>query len=715
MDLREIAMTDFILLQDNWTSANCLVLLERLQPLYTIIFNEQMPDQYYLIKASELSQHLTSKPNAIYLAEVLATTTYVPVPALDGGSEADDAPDQCVVLEAGYPIGFYDASIPPDARTLRGGSKNVGVSASPKFELSSLIVAGPDIMPLDGVASILVLLSAESIANAKNVLPLDLPQGTTVDIIIMTRQGLVVEGEADGQLVIPAEGETLPLLFRLRGVETGQGKYTLFAFHNRQPLGALYLDIQVVPTSLISQTNQRKAVYPLQSLGVFSPGLPHLTLERKLMGKRDMTPLLPSQKLQQDDSLPSTGSPISLPQIVWQDCEPEQLVQNLQPSRGFNKTNPQWKKLLADELQTLLVRIFSDAEMILVTPLTPGYSGAKVLKVQPFIGGSGGGGLFVVKFGEVRAIAQEYANYQKYVFFHNKSGRYTAAFKWEQTVNIGGILYAFAGTDLRGTRDFGVAYQQWEFPKIQEVLDNLFHRACSSWYESTEPLYPLNLTQAYQPQGNSALQELERLVMEHLPTVQFQQTLTFTSFQRTPSRHFLNPFRVSGVTHSLTRPTYKSITHGDLNQRNILVDRLGYPWLIDFQSTGPSHVLRDVATLDAVTRFQLLASSQANLDEFLALEETLGTIQYFNQLENLPETTSIDNPALAKVYQTVLYLRKLACWMVRDQEKDMSEYYIALFYITLDTLQYFRLENEQRERALLSASLLIDTLGLGKE
>jgi hypothetical protein len=45
-------------------------------------------------------------------------------------------------------------------------------------------------------------------------------------------------------------------------------------------------------------------------------------------------------------------------------------------------------------------------------------------------------------------------------------------------------------------------------------------------------------------------------------------------------------------------PTYRSITHGDLNGGNIFVDKGGRPWLIDFFKSGWGPVLRDLAELE---------------------------------------------------------------------------------------------------------------------
>jgi hypothetical protein len=439
------------------------------------------------------------------------------------------------------------------------------------------------------------------------------------------------------------------------------------------------------------------------------------------MGKKEITPPLKRTSIRQSTGATSASAiaaTVPHPHIIWEGDEPEQLLHGItiNQDRGALSKKADAKKLVG-ELEALLTRLFVETDAIVVSSLSPGFSKARVLKVQPCFIGSGGGGFFVIKFGAAQIIEQEHANYQRYVFFYNNSGRFTAAFRYEQTVHLGAILYGLAGGDFRDTHDFGVVYQQCDYKKIEEILDNLFNTICEGWYKNPQPLYPLNLTTTYQQQSGTSAKQLEKDIKKLLPMVRFQQTLTFLSLKKGPAHTFPNPFTILKAGHPLTRYVYTTITHGDLNQRNILVDHLGYPWLIDFQNTGPGHILRDVATLDAVTRFQLLTPDQATLDEFLAIEETFYAARRFQQLENLPLSPAIDNPALTRAYQTVLYLRKMARLLVRDLEqeqegKDMDEYYIALFYITLETLQYSSLSPLQHERALLSASLLVEQLGL---
>ena len=205
-------------------------------------------------------------------------------------------------------------------------------------------------------------------------------------------------------------------------------------------------------------------------------------------------------------------------------------------------------------------------------------------------------------------------------------------------------------------------------------------------------------------------EEVEATALQPLAVAKHQQKLYFKELNNWQA--FTDPFRaIAG--QSFIYSTYTSITHGDLNQHNLLIDAAGYPWLIDFQDTGRGHILHDIAELDAVVRFQLLTAEEATLEERAEIEKNLCTPHQFSQLVQLADSIPTKNKALARAYTTVIHLRTLANQLVaRNRNNDMSEYYVALLYNALNTLRFLSLSTLQREHALLSASLLADRLGL---
>jgi hypothetical protein len=228
------------------------------------------------------------------------------------------------------------------------------------------------------------------------------------------------------------------------------------------------------------------------------------------------------------------------------------------------------------------------------------------------------------------------------------------------------------------------------------------------WYSGMGNMQPHDLTADYQRSLGTMAEIMEEIDEGQMLHLQKQQRFQLPSL---PSeRTFTNPFfYISERTY--TCPTYTCITHGDLNQHNILLDTQGNAWLIDFQDTGQSHFLRDLTMLDSVIRYQLVLSEEATLEELLSMEETLLSVRNYSHLKRIVNKFPTDNKALAKAYASIIHLRKLVGKITGLKvSDDMSEYYIGLLYHAMNTLRFSSLSLLQREHALLCSSLLIDIL-----
>jgi CheY-like chemotaxis protein len=388
----------------------------------------------------------------------------------------------------------------------------------------------------------------------------------------------------------------------------------------------------------------------------------------------------------------------------------EQIVLALEVGGSSVKRDTSLFTQLIAELDDLLCRLFHEAKGIIVRPLIQGNSGMGVLRIQPFYKNKGMGRESIVKFGDVWQIEKEYMNFKEYVEPFLGSGRNTTILDMRRTTHLAGIVYSLLGTGSDELIDFGDFYHQADLSQIKKTLEQLFLNTCAAWYANHEYPQPLDLAADYQQLFGYSQKELEQVLSRKLKSVQKKHRLIFNSLNS--GRTFTNPLQATeGI--ALTRPTYTSTTHGDCNPHNLLVDSTGHIWLIDFQETGKGHILRDVATLDSVIRFQMLPAQEATLEERLNMEEALYNIDRFSQVKDLTSRFSTTNHMLAKAYDTVVHLRVLAYRLVEQNSKDdISEYYIALLYCALNTLRFSSLQQVQREHALLSASLLVDRLGL---
>ncbi|HZI60274.1 MAG TPA: response regulator [Pyrinomonadaceae bacterium] len=394
-------------------------------------------------------------------------------------------------------------------------------------------------------------------------------------------------------------------------------------------------------------------------------------------------------------------------EVQWESRgQRDQVVLNLEVEGERVKRDTPLQARVADELEDLLCRLFPEAQSLLVRPLTAGLSGSAVLRATPFLN-EGAATPVVVKFGAVKRIKREYENFKKYAepFIRARS---TNIIKLNQTTHLAGITYSLLGSrgdDIKSFREF---YPRHDLAQIQETLTRLFSETCAAWYANHSPLRLCNLTNEY-CQKLELTEEKLQIAFSQLKGVQGKGQLYFDSIK---GRGFTNPL-IASADREFQRSTYVCYTHGDLNSDNILVDESNEAWLIDFEYTGPGHILRDIAEMDLVVRAELLGAEEASLSERLELEEALFKARSFKDLESLRDSFDTQNPALAKAYATVLHLRTIAADMVsKNPSADFEEYYIGLFYYSLNALRFLSWRAVARQHCLLSACLIADKLGL---
>ena len=390
--------------------------------------------------------------------------------------------------------------------------------------------------------------------------------------------------------------------------------------------------------------------------------------------------------------------------IHWQQGNAKQAVSRLESV----KNNIDLQQCMALELEDLLCRLFHTADSILVHPMTPGFSGTGILRVQP-IYTSGGGNKVVIKFGDPQQIENEYQNFKQHVQPFIGGNRSTAIYNQARTTHLGGIIYSLLGASGEQV-DFGTFYHHATIEQITQTLDLLFHDTCRAWYANPGRQQVLNLSNDCPTKLGFTLEKLAQSLSDHLKTVHGTHRLIFKSLKN--NHEFTNPI-MAVATASLIYPTYICTTHGDFNQNNIMIDSTGNSWLIDFQHTEPGHILRDLTMLDTEIRIKILSSEDATLEERWKMEQALCSIDRFNQLDQLAAALPKGNVALEKAFLAVMHLRQIAREFVpQNQNHEMNEYYASLLYIALNTIRFSDLPTRQREHALLSASLLADRLEL---
>lgn len=351
---------------------------------------------------------------------------------------------------------------------------------------------------------------------------------------------------------------------------------------------------------------------------------------------------------------------------------------------------------LQPELYDLLRRLFPAAESLFIRDLPAGQSGAGVLQVEPYYP-AGAGTPVVVKFGKKDKIGEERDNYDQYV--QQFVGVHSSTqFRCALGRVMGAICYQLVGTAMNDVVSFAGYYRKHSADAVGVALDHLFRHACGQWYNNREgPRRSRDLVKLYEKGLHMVWAEvwdgaqatgvdLGREAIE-LPGV---------------AGKFVNP-RLWLEAHSdeAQIPVWQAMTHGDLNEHNILVTEDGHCWLIDFYRTGPGHILRDAIELETAIKFNLAGID--DLAEFQRFERRLLSQTRLDQSVEFALRHPRHKP-LAVISQ----VRKLADPLA-GANNEATEYYWGLLLTTLNLLRLPMMQS-QRRKALLSAALICERL-----
>ncbi len=400
--------------------------------------------------------------------------------------------------------------------------------------------------------------------------------------------------------------------------------------------------------------------------------------------------------------------------------------------KNYREKSDEARRKAAMVLERLVRKLFDKAQTLRMLRITPGRGGCGVVLAQPSFDGVPGSGV-VIKFGPRKTISTEVDNYKQWV--EPFAAQRATQFRGEpaKILKLGAIKYSFVGGMPADLVDFNAYYHRTDISvdTINETLRYLFEETCEHWYKGTraprehekKPLdewykEQLTLDAKHIRELKDVLQQLmeSEMLYAHMFHLKdkhgVQVTLGAETLDLPDPIHFTLEVHNSGKGSTLFPvPSLAAITHGDLNGTNILVDKDGKTWLIDFFKTGWGPALRDFAELETVIKFELLQT-----DSLLAryeLEKALLAPRTFS--ESIPFENRSRVPELERARATIQRLRELARSLT-DIE-DVREYYIALLFYALREIIGFTSKPEgmkccniSQYHALLSAAMICDML-----
>jgi anti-anti-sigma factor len=328
---------------------------------------------------------------------------------------------------------------------------------------------------------------------------------------------------------------------------------------------------------------------------------------------------------------------------------------------------------LEPEWQQIIRRLYADCGRVILTELTGGYM-AKTFQVASY--DREGRRLLptVLKISTRELIAREEDAHRTCVqrFILNNS---TVIMGTASEGAWSALRYNFVGVSGADSKLNWLleAYRSRPVAEVVAIFDRLYTKILKPWYG--------------QPRW-----EPVRLYDEHTPLRLFPQLFAQAErlFGITAEQEAIdcpelgmtlpNPFRFLREEYpkraSQSRLWYRSISHGDLNLRNVLVDELENLYVIDFSETRPRNVVADFARMESVLKFQIVPLETA--EDLAAMAEFEFGLEESGSLEDVPPNRyrGRHREEVEKAHAVICRLRRHAN-TVTLFETDMVPYWLA--------------------------------------
>ncbi|HQK56508.1 MAG TPA: anti-sigma factor antagonist [Methanolinea sp.] len=355
--------------------------------------------------------------------------------------------------------------------------------------------------------------------------------------------------------------------------------------------------------------------------------------------------------------------------------------------------------------------VHHDCSEVHLHPISGGYSGSLVFRDDAYDHSGRREMPFVLKIDRWENIQAEIEGYEGHVkrYIQNNA---TQVIQKARSGEYGGILYTFVGIGGPQSRIFSLEdyYRTHPAEEVLAVFDILFRKVLRSWYGQPR-LRDLPLYRVY---GNIfRYEDVRNWAESRYGITAADEAIDLPYGLGTSANPLYFMEHILPDRRSRAWSVYEGSVHGDLNMRNVLMDEERNLWLIDFAMTGHSHILRDIAKLESVLKFEMIPiETEERLRELITLERIILGPKRLGEIPDVPE--GISDPDVAKAFRVILHLRKYAD-TITLLDDDIRQYYLSLLYYTLCVPAFVSVSDSMREYAWISSSLLCESLRMHAE
>jgi hypothetical protein len=236
----------FVVVRASLTAIEVQRLVERLKPSHVIVAGAANEDSYHLFSTQEALALLSVTNAQTPVLAALGLEQRSATPSLDADDDELSAPDQAVVLDEGRVIGFVDFTAPPPPITKSGSTNAVRGIESVQPIARTLVTDFPGQVIIGETASLLVFISTVA---SEGQLPIAVPVGTAVDVIVKVRRGFELLGSREGRITVMDAEETQPLQFKFKATDVGLGAIQIFVFAEGRSLGSVTIESKVAAST----------------------------------------------------------------------------------------------------------------------------------------------------------------------------------------------------------------------------------------------------------------------------------------------------------------------------------------------------------------------------------------------------------------------------------------------------------------------------------
>ncbi len=362
--------------------------------------------------------------------------------------------------------------------------------------------------------------------------------------------------------------------------------------------------------------------------------------------------------------------------------------------------------VLPDDWELLARRLYADARRLVLKPLTGGYS-ATTMRAESFDVDGRQMIPTVLKISSRANTDAEAEAYHRYVrtFILNNS---TVIMGHAVQGAWAALRYNFVGVNGAGRSLvwLGECYARQPVEETLPLFDEVFERVLRPWYGQTrrEVLKPYA---AHEP-APRLFPRIAEDAAEALGITADEPWMDCPEL----GRRLPNPYHFLRYEFPRRRDWsglwFTSVTHGDLNLNNILVDEKANLYVIDFSETRPRNALADFARIEPLITLQMTRNESD--------EDTVRLLRYLEGLASVsplfgdpPLRYDGDDPIVIKSWAVVKRLRGYARHVTGGEDQPLF-YWLPLLEWTLPIVSFRQLSTRQKRLSACAAGLLCEQL-----